>query len=508
MRGQSTITDDQSSAYGVCVLKDAPASLAAPVSNFKPHIDRGAMSVTAILTTRTPDRQGDIIDPAGGDFSEHETNPVVLFHHAKTHKLPIGKAEDRDGNYTVRLVKASDGDVLIGTTHFAQSNRFAQDVFGLVAEDILRGVSIGFDPLNDDDSVDELGPSPVLKRSALHFKGWKLLEYSHTPIGVNRDALTVAVQKALDGSRKLDPRLLAMLQPLTAPRKTVVAVTTNTAKTNPNGATVAKPAVTKSAVARIAKAPLAGADDEDDDRGESADQDGDASPGTDGGDTDPGEMDGDADDVGAMGGGKGDDFDPTADDPSADPNLPANTAGGGMDDEPPPTVQTLTDGAQGLMDLGAAIEQQMMKSEHMKGRKFAAKVIAELKATAGDMKRFADKIRAELSGSAGMTDDPDADGSDDASTAPGDDGDNADPKEPDTDEEGAIVTKGYHPRRWTFADEATQTLLAPVQAQTADPSRLKALERQVKQLAHENSELERMYNNLLEDNEAGTRRNR
>jgi hypothetical protein len=451
-----------SDLYGVCVLKDAPAALAAPVSSYKPHVDRGRMAVTAILTTANADRQGDVIDPAGGDFSEHRTNPVVMFHHGKQHKLPIGKAEDRDGNYTVRLVKSADGNLLVGTTHFAQSNKFANDVFGLVAEDILRGVSIGFDPLADSDSVDEIGPSPVLKRPALHFKGWKLLEYSHTPIGVNRDALTVAVHKSLDGSHKLHPRLEAMLRPYADPRRTTVAV---------------------SGLRTVEKAMPQPDDDYDD--AEAENNDAAAVP--------------EDDDPGADAGG----FDPTNDDPSADPMLQETGAGYAQPDDadgPPPTVQALTDGAQGILDLCSAVEGAMKKSEHPKGRKFASKLCADLRKTAAEAKSFADKIQAELAGGVDAAED----------TAPGDDGDNDDmppespestdePEEPETDDDGAIVTKGgYVPRRWTYADLAS----AAPQVVHADPD----ANRKYKALEREHAKLKKAFENMLNDIEAAERR--
>ncbi len=307
-----------------------------------------------------------------------------MFHHGKAgHKLPLGKAEDRNGNYTVRLVKAHDGDVLIGTSYFSQSNRFANDVFGLIAEDVLRGVSIGFDPLSDEGAVERLGSSPVLERDALHFKGWKLLEYSHTPIGVNRDALTVCVQKAMDGSRKLHPQLLAMLTPYSQARRTVVPVAAPT-------------------VRKAMPQPMPPDDDDD--------QDGDpTAAGDDYGDTGGGAGAGD-DDAGGTGG-----FDPTTDAPSDDPALPANQDPYAQpnDDEMPPTVQTLTDGAQGLLDLCKAIEGGMKKSEHMKGRKYAAKICADLRKMASEVSGFADKIHGELSGAAldpNAADVPDDDG--------------------------------------------------------------------------------------------------
>lgn len=475
MRWLDTLTGSRSNdALGVSVLKDAPAALAAPTVAFKPSIDRGQMAVTSILTTETPDRQGDVVDPAGGDFSEHETNPVVMFHHGKTHKLPIGKSEDKDGNYTVRLVKARDGsDVLIGTTHFAQSNRFAQDVFGLVAEDVLRGVSIGFDPLSDNDAVEELGQSPTLERSALHFKGWKLLEYSHTPIGVNRDALTQVVHKAYDGSRKLHPVLLKALEPMATPRRTTVSVP-----------------VAKAAAPTVRKAMPKPADDDQD---EMDDIEADGGSGADADGMDPG-----------TGGGTGPDggYDPATDDPGDDPALPANYGTPDADSEPPPTVQTLTDGAQGLLDLCSAIEQGMKKSEHMKGRKYAMKLCADLRKTAAEVSQFADRVHSEIKGApadpgdTGDTEDADGDG--DGSDSNEEEAESA-PDAPETDDEGAIVKKGYAPRRFLFADAAA---VAPVgRPQAVNTRQLKALQR-------ENETLKRSLENLLADIEAGQNRRR
>lgn len=469
------------SGFGVRVLKSAFAALAAPVQGLiKPDIDRGKMSVTSVLTTQTPDRQGDIIDPTGGVFDEHQSNPVVMFHHGKQHKLPIGKAEDPRGNYTVRLIKGADGDALVGTTYFSQSSKFANEVFGLIAEDILRGVSIGFDPLNDPDSVDELGPSPVLKRPALHFKGWTLLEYSHTPLGVNRDALTVAVQKSLDGSRTMHPQLLDYLKPWAEGRK---AMARGGAAVEKGCAGMTKPQKAAVAIATAKKKkPAPGVrkampDDDDDDDTQSGDEQ-DQTQNTPMDETDPGA------------GVPDDNFDPTEDDPGDDPALAGTQYATPEDDTPPPTVQTLTDGAQGLLDLRSAVESGMKKSEHMKGRKYAAKLCADLKQIAAEVKQFADKVRAELAGAP-------TDGGED--TAPGDDSDNDDmPAEaPETDDEGAIVTKGYSPRRWIYADAAGETRVTS----TADAQQLKALQ-------DENNRLKRTLEGLLNDIEAADRRGR
>lgn len=438
---------DTGSPYGVVAVKGASgtAELLSPVVTEKPTVSTRDMSATCVLTTPAPDRQGDIVVPSGADFSEHRINPVVLFHHGKGQNghLPIGKAEDRSGNYTVRLLKGQDGrDRLVGTTYFSQSNRFANDVFGLVAEDILRGVSVGFDPRDDgprnQKAVEVLGDSPTLDRPALKFNRWTLLEYSHTPIGVNREALTVAVNKSLDGSRVMHPSLLKYLRPYASPRKTVVAV--------------------GGALPRVEKAMFPPDDDDQMDAMDSA----------------PGDT-GVADDV------------------------PAEDAGTETDQtgpEPTQSVKALMDLSQGLLDACDQVEASMAGGEHIKARKKSAKFCADLKRVAAEIAAFAESTHNEIQGASDYGPDlqgddapePDADevAPSDEEAAEGDeepDGDDGmDGVEPSIDdgdgdevpkalkkgmkgvkksfdlevdvETGAIVVKGmnYTPRRLVAAD--------------------------------------------------------
>ncbi len=558
------------SLYGVSVLKDTAASLAAPViTTDNPRVDQSAMSVTCVLTSANPDRQGDIINPAGGDFSEHETNPVVMFHHGKQHKLPIGKAEDRNGNYTVKHVKSPVGnDILIGTTYFAQSNQFAQDVFGLVAEDVLRGVSIGFDPPELEDDVDILGPSPSLDRNAMHFKSWKLLEYSHTPIGVNRDALTVKIEKALEGSVKMHRFLLKALQPFAHKRKTVVPVTAPAHKKSApcsamppkQRAAVAiaknakkKPPVTKGyqtsvneSVGKPSSVPPCpecggtgafstrdtpygyecqncgggyGLDDKHEAKGwpafrvkgavavvkaldplafirwkpvrKAMDDEDDLPPD----DT----TDATATAVGDV------DADLPPDDMPPDDMPPEDAMPGDTDmDGPTPAVKSYYDASQGLLDLAAMFESGMKKSEHSKARKQASKIIADLRQVAAEAKAFGDKVQDEMDKMpvAGEPDEPEPEpDADDAA---------ANPDDLETEEDGALVTKNYAPRRFTYADLASTGAVAvrPVASDATMANQVKALERQLKAKDREISELSTALDESTETLNAVARRNR
>lgn len=524
----ATITAKEKPQFGVSVLKSALAPLASPVSTNKPHVDTKKMCVTAVLTARSPDRQGDIVDPLGGNFGEHMANPVVMFHHGKQHRLPIGKAEDPDGNYTVQNYKAQQGDLLFGTTYFAQSNAFANDVFGLIAEDVLRGVSIGFDPLYHKDAVEELGESPILDRPALHFKSWKLLEYSHTPIGVHPEALTAIVRKAEDGSRKMHPTLVRVLQPYATPKRTTVAVTTTkgcegmptaqkaaVAAAKDKSKTKPKPSAVVNVAPEVTKAMP---DDEDqDDTGVGQPEVGD---GTDPGDDDP---------------GSSDQYDPSRDDPNDDPNLPANATYQPEEDNTPPTVRALLDGSQGLTDLAASLEEAMKKGEHPGGRRFCAGMCDSLRALAKKMQAKAQGIHSELNGgldasgddgegddSEGAGDvaaegDPEADdNAGDAADADEDaEEDASEPEEPPpTDDEGAVMTKGidYSPRRFVFVnghDAAPATVQddqVPSAITAAVPRKLKALEEENDDLKKQNAEMSEMLEKLFDDIEAGKRR--
>src|ERR1700721_1595170 len=47
------------------------------------------------------DRVGDFLEVDGIDMDHHRKNPVAMIDHGKWNPLPIGKCEDKEGNYTV-----------------------------------------------------------------------------------------------------------------------------------------------------------------------------------------------------------------------------------------------------------------------------------------------------------------------------------------------------------------------------------------------------------------------
>ena len=146
-------------------------------------VDPSQMIVRAVISTAAPDRAGDVVVPAGlRNADEFLRNPVVLWAHQRS-LPPIGTCE--------RLT--IEPDRVIAETKFSASSSFAQDVFKLYAEGVLRGWSVGFVPA-------KVLPIPVGRGEppgGVCYPEWDLLEYSAVPIPENPQALTLAVKKGL-----------------------------------------------------------------------------------------------------------------------------------------------------------------------------------------------------------------------------------------------------------------------------------------------------------------------
>lgn len=146
-------------------------------------IDPGKMRIRSVITTIDPDRSGDVVIPTGlRNVDEYLMNPVVLWAHNRTQFPPLGSCKWLD--VQPRRVVAE--------TRFAQGVPFAEDIFRLYEQGVLRGWSIGFVPRKAKRMQSPDSPLP-----ALRVEEWDLLEYSAVPIPENPGALTVALQKGL-----------------------------------------------------------------------------------------------------------------------------------------------------------------------------------------------------------------------------------------------------------------------------------------------------------------------
>ncbi|ULO22978.1 HK97 family phage prohead protease [Methylocystis sp. SB2] len=135
----------------------------------------GDRQIRVVVSTPTPDRVGDVMEPMGCDLTAYRKNPICLRDHNRTQ--PIGTA-------TVD-VSAERVDALITFAPEGVSED-ADEVCALVKAGVVSAVSPGFIPM-------ETAP---LKGGGMHVKKWQLLEISIVTVPCNADA--VILERTLD----------------------------------------------------------------------------------------------------------------------------------------------------------------------------------------------------------------------------------------------------------------------------------------------------------------------
>ncbi len=174
--------------------------------------DGGKMVAHVIVSTPTMDRERDIMMPRGCRTKSHEKNPAVLCNHRKDWPL-VGRAEGPDRKYTVKCFE----DRIEASNWFDQHSKLGLQTFRLVESKALPGVSPGF--LTIPNGVQKVKGSDG--HPAMLYTDWDLVEISHCPIGMNPDALVLAVEKGFGGEQLL-PELKEMLLPFVPPPKAQV----------------------------------------------------------------------------------------------------------------------------------------------------------------------------------------------------------------------------------------------------------------------------------------------
>lgn len=168
-------------------------------------IDEKARTIEHVITTDSPDRDGDIIAADGWDLEEFEQNPVVLFGHRHDEE-PIAR------NIEIKAIENG----LQAVTQFPPEgiHKRADRLFELNKLGFIRSWSVGFLPIEAEPREDSKG---------IHFRKQRLLEYSNVPIPANMEAINLAVSKGLVTEKDLailgwlnggivDPTLLEIIQ--------------------------------------------------------------------------------------------------------------------------------------------------------------------------------------------------------------------------------------------------------------------------------------------------------
>lgn len=491
--------------------------------------DGPRVSPEAVLCYPTYDLQGDYVEPDGGDWTPFEqSGRLVNFEHGPY----IGT-----GSLVMKSLTAAGKepqDVPVGTTHFFSRSaelkglslkrydaagrhighysadeclRTAEEVYPLVADGTLNGVSIEFRPGGPEGvAFKALGPSPLLDRPACHFWDWKGLGWAaacHLPVNpkagyvVKSDTpLAYRAEKAFklvhEGGIKFDPDgiIRKSLTPLAGLIQTT-RVTARSATVNQDvtgtqhkglfggsSSKLAKKYPRKKGRAKLFGAALLGA---------GALAGGVAAyrhlnkPKAIAGGT--GSMGTPSDRRGTFGQRKAfDPNDPNAQmqadpnaqqvDPNADPN--AQPEHDGLK----PGARVAYQGAQSCLDIADGLQQMMVDVENEDALADLRAEIAGLQQMAARLKATGDKVTARFANGDAppepVADEgdaadakPDADASDDTDTDPTD----APPKKkkpgPDdleTDDDGAIKSKsfgGWKPARVTVTDRVRASDLGP-----------------------------------------------
>lgn len=340
MPSSETITDTVYRAFSGRVYKAAP--------------QRGP--VPAVLTYPLTDYAGDEVRPGGGDWSGVSNRPFANW----THEIPVGVGAVSIKALTLR---GETHPVDFGETTFFQSAQelngltfpkrelhtykqigtyshkailtAAEQVERLVRDDVANGVSVEFKAAGPKGQAwwDLDTFSELERRPCRHYEDWIGLAYAHALQPVNPGARTLLTSDVEHMEKAIKIAETGRLG--SAPLCDVIA------KSFRPLANLARP--NNRISVRVENKAM------DDDF-----------------DTPPG---------GTV---------------SMDEETPVATDG------PTPAVKTLLEGSQFLLDLADQLDTSIGQSEHKKARKYVAKIIAELQATAEEMSAMAEKVRAEL----------------------------------------------------------------------------------------------------------------
>jgi len=161
--------------------QDAHRGVTLPCALDIKEIDHDERTLVVTISSRTKDRVGDILDPAGAELDAYRKNPVVLWAH--DYRLPpVAKT----------LWIKVNGDRVVAKPQFART-AVANEIFNLYAEGFLNAWSVGFIP-HETEPIVENDRGSERRFVGYRVVRWELLEYSAVPVPANPEALTHALR--------------------------------------------------------------------------------------------------------------------------------------------------------------------------------------------------------------------------------------------------------------------------------------------------------------------------
>jgi hypothetical protein len=134
-----------------------------------------------VLNSGKPDRGGDRVFAKGVDTSDWQKNNVVMWLHDYKGTTPAAGIPLGTGSY----IKATDDGLITGPIKWLENDPFVARVRNAWDQRVLKSVSIGFQPPDDNNDM------PSNEFGGVDYKKCKLLEYSIVPIPMDADALRI-----------------------------------------------------------------------------------------------------------------------------------------------------------------------------------------------------------------------------------------------------------------------------------------------------------------------------
>lgn len=144
--------------------------------NIKVEDSEEKREFTAIITDDSVDRDREVLLPSGMNKKDFVKNGIILFNHDPN--MPIGTT----------LALRRSGNAWKATGFIAEGVQKAEDVWSLIKQGVLKGISVGFQieerraPTQEDKKMFGKAVESVISK-------WKLLEFSVVSVGCNQNAL-------------------------------------------------------------------------------------------------------------------------------------------------------------------------------------------------------------------------------------------------------------------------------------------------------------------------------
>lgn len=174
-----------------------------------------AKGFTAVITSETLDRDGEVLIPSGMNSKEFEKNPTLFWNH--DYGEPVGKA--------VGSLKRKEREIVADFVFAKRPDGYSGEFFpevaaALVGQGIVNAVSVGYVP--EDGGIrkaTDIDRKKYGDAATTIFSRWKLLEVSLAPLQANPEALITAVRKGY-----MSPAGAKRWFGIEAPKRTVVTI--------------------------------------------------------------------------------------------------------------------------------------------------------------------------------------------------------------------------------------------------------------------------------------------